>query len=51
MSLSILKSRACRYVAAAEEDWLYPERAGVPDWRDIGKILLPAEDELWHFGW
>jgi Protein of unknown function (DUF4238)/SEC-C motif len=46
----ILKSRARRYIAAAEEEWLYPERAGVPDWSDTGKILLPPERELWHFG-
>jgi hypothetical protein len=46
----ILKSRARRYVAAAEEEWLYPEKAGALDWRDIGKILLPPDDELWHFG-
>lgn len=45
----ILKSRARRYVAAANEDWLYPERAG-PDWKAAGKILLPPERELWHFG-
>lgn len=46
----VLKSRARRYIAAAEEAWLYPERAGPFEWREISKILLPPERELWHFG-
>ncbi len=46
----ILKSRARRFIAAAEEDWLYPERSGAHGWSSIGKILLPPEKELWHFG-
>ena len=46
----VLKSRARRYIAAAAEDWLYPEQAGAPDWNDLPKILLPPERELWHFG-
>jgi hypothetical protein len=46
----VLKSRAHRYIAAGEEDWLYPERAGPLDWSAAGKILLPPERELWHFG-
>jgi hypothetical protein len=46
----ILKSRAHRYIAAAEEDWLYPERTGSFDWNSSGQILLPPERELWHFG-
>jgi hypothetical protein len=46
----IVKSRAHRYIAAAQEEWLYPERAGPHDWAALGKILLPPERELWHFG-
>lgn len=46
----ILKSRARRFIAAAEEGWLYPERSGAHDWSSIGQILLPPEKELWHFG-
>jgi hypothetical protein len=46
----IVKSRARRYIAAAEEDWLYPERSGSVDWSTARKILLPPECELWHFG-
>lgn len=46
----ILKSRARRYIAAAEENWLYPERTGPHEWAALAKILLPPERELWHFG-
>jgi hypothetical protein len=46
----ILKSRARRYIGAAEEEWLYPERSAAHDWHDIGTILLPPDNELWHFG-
>lgn len=32
----ILKSRATRYIAAAEEEWLYPERhASITDWSKL----------------
>src|SRR5262249_19793290 len=46
----VVKSRAHRYIAAAEKAWLYPERAGAPEWDDLGKILVPPKRELWHFG-
>lgn len=46
----ILKLRARRFIGAAEESWLHPERTGTHDWRDIGRILLPPHNELWHFG-
>jgi hypothetical protein len=46
----ILKSRARRFIAAAEEGWLYPERSAAHDWSRIGMVLLPPEKELWHFG-
>lgn len=46
----ILKFRARRYIAAAEEGWLYPERSGTVDWSTASKILLPPKRELWHFG-
>jgi hypothetical protein len=46
----ILKSRARRYISAAEQGWLYPERVCPMDWNAAGKILLPPERELWHFG-
>jgi hypothetical protein len=46
----VLKSRAGRYIAAAEEDWLYPERRGPHEWSAIATVLRPPENELWHFG-
>jgi hypothetical protein len=46
----VLKSRARRYIAGEQEEWLYPERGGAAEWGDVGKMLLPPERELWHFG-
>lgn len=45
----LLKSRARRYVAAGDPDWLFPERSLVHSWEEIGKLLLPV-DGLWRFG-
>lgn len=47
---SIVKARAKRFVAAAEEAWLYPELAENRDWRSLRTILLPPAKELFHFG-
>ncbi len=46
----VLKSRAGRYIAAAEEEWLYPEHLGPHEWSAIATVLRPPENELWHFG-
>jgi hypothetical protein len=45
----LLKARARRYIAAAESDWLYPERLTVTPGR-IADVLLPPKKGLWHFG-
>jgi hypothetical protein len=45
----LLKSRARRYVAAGNPDWLFPERSLAHNWQEIGKLLLPV-DGLWGFG-
>lgn len=45
----LIKSRARRFVAAAEEKWLYPEIYFSGDWSDIAQVLLP-KDDLWQFG-
>lgn len=45
----LLKSRAKRYIAAADKTWLYPEREFQGSWAQIAKVLLPKSD-LWHFG-
>ena len=46
----ILKARARRYIAAANKKWLYPEHNLQGNWAEIGKVLLPPKNELWHFG-
>ena len=45
----MLKSRAKRFIAAAERSWLYPERDFTGTWSAIARVLLP-KDELWKFG-
>jgi len=45
----LLKSRARRYAAASNKDWLFPERSFTGSWEDIAAVLLP-KDELWQFG-
>lgn len=45
----VLKSRARKYVAASNPDWLYPEQHCKLPWEKIAKTLLPRND-LWRFG-
>jgi hypothetical protein len=45
-----LKSRARRYIAAAESDWLYPETHGRPEPGALAQLLRPPSDGLWRFG-
>lgn len=45
----LLKSRAKRYIAAADKTWLYPEQEFKGAWAQIAKVLLP-KDNLWQFG-
>lgn len=47
----ILKSRAYQYIAAAREDWLYPERhVSKADWNTYGHgyLLMPDPRSLHH---
>jgi hypothetical protein len=49
----ILKSRAYRYIAAAQEEWLYPERyVSKADWNTYGHgyLLQPDPRSLYHGG-
>lgn len=46
----LLKARARRYIAAAEVDWLFPERFAPLDRERVAQVLLPPKNELWHFG-
>lgn len=45
----LLKSRAKRFIAAADKTWLYPEREFNGSWAQIAKVLRP-KDDLWRFG-
>ena len=46
----VLKSRAHRYIAAAEREWLFPEEHVTEDWAGIDSVLLPPATELYRFG-
>jgi len=46
----IIKLRAKQYIATENKEWLYPEKAVHFSWKDMGKVLLPPKDELYHFG-
>ena len=48
----IVKRRAKRYIAAANPDWLYPERVlKTQHWSKLDSILLPDKDEVaFHYG-
>lgn len=45
----VLKSRARRYIAASNKEWLYPEKSSTGSWKDLAQLLLPQND-LWQFG-
>ena len=47
---ALLKMRSRQYIAGYEEAWLFPERIGLVDWEEIGRILLPPTDKLGQFG-
>jgi len=46
----ILKQRARRHIAAGKREWLYPERSIAVEWKELRQVLLPPEEELWHYG-
>ena len=45
----LLKSRARRFLAASNKEWLYPEKSFTGEWTSLAQILLP-KDDLWRFG-
>lgn len=45
----IMKSRARRYIAAAQEEWLYPEEHDDIEWAELRTVLLPPSNELYQF--
>ena len=46
----LLKARARKFIAATTKEWLYPEATIQKSWAEIGKVLEPPKNELWHFG-
>ena len=47
----IVKTRARKYIAAAELGWLYPEKAFAQHkWASFRNVPLPPKNEIWHFG-
>jgi hypothetical protein len=46
----ILKSRAKKFIAAGEDDWLYPEEHVKCEWAALRSVLLPPKSELYIFG-
>lgn len=46
----LIKTRAKRYIAAAKEEWLYPDKDIIMDWSELRHCLLPPDDQLWHYG-
>lgn len=45
-----LKTRAHRYIAAGDRDWLYPERTTPVDPETLARLLLPLKKDLWRHG-
>src|SRR3989304_4115935 len=46
----ILKSRARKFIAAEKKEWLFPENIVYSSWAEMGKVLLPPNNELWGVG-
>lgn len=46
----ILKARTRKYLAAAKKEWLFPEVDIQESWSQLGQVLLPPKNELYHFG-
>jgi len=47
----VVKTRARKYIASANQAWFYPEKYLPPDpWQSARSVLLPPEKGLWHFG-
>jgi len=46
----IIKLRAKQFLAAENNEWLYPEKFIKCSWPEMGKVLLPPKNELYHYG-
>lgn len=46
----IIRSRAHNFVAAGDKDWL-PEPVQNPrEWKELGTVLRPSSEDMFHFG-
>lgn len=46
----VIKNRAKRYIAAAQKEWLYPEKNESITWTSVKQTLLPPANKLYEFG-
>lgn len=46
----VIKKRSRRFIAAAKEEWLYPEKDQNIIWKDVKETLLPPRNKLYMFG-
>jgi hypothetical protein len=47
----IIKKRAKKYVAAAQSEWLYPEKnLAQNEWKSLHGVVLPPKDKIYIFG-
>jgi hypothetical protein len=47
----IVKKRARKYIAAAQPEWLYPEKSFPQnEWKSLHRVLLPPKNGIWQFG-
>lgn len=46
----IIKLRARQFLASEKKEWLYPENTVKCSWLELGMVLQPSKDELYHYG-
>jgi hypothetical protein len=46
----IIKRGAKRYLAAGQKEWLEPEIICSRAWNEVGEVLKPPSNKLYHFG-
>ena len=46
----VLKKRARKYIAAAQKEWLYPEKDQSITWESVKATLLPPSNKIYEFG-
>ena len=47
----IVKKRARKHIAAAQLEWLYPEKLfPYNEWKSLHEVLLPPKNKIWQFG-